>query len=391
MTIEDNDQQQIQPDNVADDIAAAIAQVEGGDAAPAAAPEIQEAQPDLENNVNTPEQPGDGRERDQWGRFIAKPKVDGKAKTAENFNVSSSETPEETQTASEGGQSASPPQSEQNEGPPPPADWSGKAKTKWNKLPLDVRNEIVADHEARQNSFGPLDRVIGDDRKQALSATYGSVENAVSQLFQLSDFAARDPAAFVTWYAQQRGLNLATLVSNGQPAQTGQPDLTEDVYADPALSQVAKTLGQFNERLGRFETAQQQNAEQQRQAQVNALTQQITALRDEMDGNGNPVRPYFNDVKDMMVNLVRSGQAADFKDAYDMAVYANPTTREAVLAQQLEARNAAQRAELEAKKAAATAVRPSAPQQMQPAAGAGAGSNVRDDVMAAWNIHQDRV
>ena len=92
---------------------------------------------------------------------------------------------------------------------------------------------------------------------------------------------------------------------------------------------------------------------------------------------------HFEAVREDMAALLQAGRAKDLKDAYDMAVYANPQTRQALLEQQRqEALKQAQSAAIAARaKSAAVSVRGSSPAS----GSASAPTSLRAALEAAFN------
>lgn len=117
----------------------------------------------------------------------------------------------------------------------PPASLTAAEKALWPTLSPEVRS-LIARREAdfakgiEQKAQGlkayeGFEAIIGP-RRQALAATYGSAENAISQLFKLSDFADQSPAEFAKWFLQARGLDPRTVFGGAanpapQPGQQG--------------------------------------------------------------------------------------------------------------------------------------------------------------------------
>lgn len=234
-----------------------------------------------------------------------------------------------------------------------PARWSAEDKERFAELPREAQ-EIVLKREADVNkhltqktqelaqtskTYSQLEEILAP-RREAFRMDGMNDAQAVEQLFTISDFASRDPAAFIRWFAQQRGIDLGT--RNEEPA---------DQPAD-ALSQKVQQLEMY---IARQEQARQQ-AEQQTYAS------QVEQFAAQMDESGQPAYPHFDAVRTHMAALVRSGAASTLADAYDQAVYANPETRKAVLEAQSKADEAKRDAERKAKaakaaKAAGTQVR----------------------------------
>ena len=74
--------------------------------------------------------------------------------------------------------------------------------------------------------------------------------------------------------------------------------------------------------------------------QYQTISQSLEQIGSEKDADGNPVRPYWNDVQQDMANLANSAltagvprEALDPRELYEKAVWSNSTTRAALLAQ----------------------------------------------------------
>lgn len=199
-----------------------------------------------------------------------------------------------------------------------PDRWSAEWKTKFSALPRDAQ-QLLLDREGEYNKgftqtsqelaslkkqYEPIETLIAP-RRQAWQAQGANEAQMMEHLFGLSDFADKDPAGFIQWFAKERGIAL-----DGQPAQ--QPDSALD------------------QRLRALETGIQQEKQATLQRQI-----------DDFASN----HEHFEAVRQDMGALMQAGRAKDLDSAYEMAVWANPQTREALLKAQQEAAATAQQAE----------------------------------------------
>jgi hypothetical protein len=215
----------------------------------------------------------------------------------------------------------------------PPVSWSAEAKAAWNALPPAVQQAALkreqevssgfAQKTAELKRYDALESVLGP-RRAALAAEFGSEAQAVQTLFALSDYARQDFPGFVRMLAQQRGIDLASLA--GTPVDQTQ------VSADPTIAALQQEIGTLKQNLQGF-TAQQQ------QAQADELNRQIETFK------ADPKHTHFEAVRAHMAALMQGGQAKDMQDAYDQAVFANPTTRALVMEEQRKADEAKRAAE----------------------------------------------
>lgn len=95
----------------------------------------------------------------------------------------------------------------------------------------------------------------------------------------------------------------------------------EQPYIDPQVQALQSQVGQLQSWIQQ----QTQAREQQERA---ALNSEIATFAQD------PSNAYFNDVKNEMAGLLQAGLASTLNEAYDKAIFANPSIRAQVLAQQ---------------------------------------------------------
>ena len=181
------------------------------------------------------------------------------------------------------------------------------SKAEWGRKGerLNRFDEILGPHLDRWQMNG-LDEFSG---VQTLLAAQSLLDrNPLDGLLQIARSYGYTPAHL----AQAWGLSQT---SDPQP-QTGQQPGSPDMQA---------ALAPF---MQEFRTLQQQFTQTQRnaeQAEVARLAAQIDAFATD------PKNLYFNDVQDAVVEIMRSGKAAgrdvSLQDAYDRAVWADPSIR----------------------------------------------------------------
>ena len=171
-----------------------------------------------------------------------------------------------------------------------------------------------------------------------------SPDQAISGLLEadniLRNGQPQQKSAYLAQLAQNYGIDLQSVAALPPQAQP-----------DPALSHLTQQVNQLQQHLKN----QELQSQKQQQDQLNS---QITAFA------SDPNHSHFENVKGHMAALLQAGQAKDLADAYEQAIYANPTTRAAVLAkQQADAQAEASKKAQAAKSAASTNItkRPSMP------------------------------
>lgn len=213
-----------------------------------------------------------------------------------------------------------------------PDKWSGFSKTKFAMLPKEVQKELTDYHksvEAQQKVYNALDETIGEN-KQAVIASYGSVENMFKHYMQLDQFAAKDPAGLVKWFLQQRGIDPQSIFGQQSAPGPKDPAANDAPVFDPA----------------EIETTVQQ--------QVDAALAKQQAKQMIIDFEKNTEKyPFFNDVRTVMGQLITSGQASDMDSAYKKAIRLNDEIFAQVQAQEsLKKTQNQQQSTLKAKQAA---------------------------------------
>jgi hypothetical protein len=256
---------------------------------------------------------------------------------------------------------------------PPPMEWSGHAKVEWDRLPKHVQEELRKGSE-KVSKYDALEQVISP-RRQALSATYGSEAAAIDQLFKISDFAEKNPAEFIQWFAQQRGINLGAYAPQGTP----KPNEVDGQQPEAAI---LREVADLRQQIASITQGQQQQYTQ-------TLQQQIESFQTQKNPDGSLKHPYFNDVRVEMGALMQSGRVKTLDEAYDAAVWARPDIRSNLMERQEAQRRAEQQAKVNAAKSASATV------SGAPGLGGGASeapaSTVREELVRSFRAHGQRV
>jgi hypothetical protein len=175
----------------------------------------------------------------------------------------------------------------------------------------------------------------------------------------VNEMLESNPETAIREIAKAYGVNLS-----GETAQEANP-------GDARVAQLEAELGKIKTHL----TAQQR---QQYEAESTALAREIADFANDPK---NP-RPHFESVRKVMAGLMSSGAAETMQEAYDKAVYADPTIRQSILADQQKASEEKRKADeaervRAAKKAAGVNVR-SSPGQSN------GQRTMEDDMRAIW-------
>ncbi len=233
------------------------------------------------------------------------------------------------------------------EAPKAPVSWPQDKAEAWTKL-------------------DPAARVL-EPVKARLQAEGVTPAQAVQRLLSAQAHLERDPITALNWLARSYGVNLSQLTQQQQPGQ----EQTQQPLTDPRV----ETLQQ---RIDRLETEAQTRAKQEAETFEQTLKSDVDKFR------ASPEHPYFDDVKTDMAGLLSAGTAEDLKDAYEKAVWVNPTVRAKVLDDQrkAEATKAAEAA-AKARQAGSLNVR-STPANAAPP------KSIDETLAAAWDSVQNR-
>lgn len=223
--------------------------------------------------------PAEGRARDQAGRFVNK---DGTLAAPEAEAIAA---PQAVQLPSR---------------KPMPKAWKQDYAPKWDAMDPDLANH-VADLEAKreQDVMAGVEKYRGlaqyaeglrnvvAPREQALVQNYGSVAQGIDHLFQISESASQNPAGFIQWFAQQRGIDLRTLVP-AQAAPQGQqdPNAPQGQQMPDFTPIIRQAIQPFEQRQMAMERQMQQFTQERSQAEASQREAAVNSFFSEADAAG---------------------------------------------------------------------------------------------------------
>lgn len=236
-----------------------------------------------------------------------------------------------------------------------PAHWPAADREMFAKQAPEVKSWMLNRHKAMEADYTRKSQELGTTRrlKDTLDEVFAPFREqmqlngvdeaaAIRQLVGAHAFLQRDPANAMKHLAQQYGIDLKQLVEGAAAADPAGESPTVKALRDQVTG-LTKKLEQI--------TGTQSQEEQ------NARLNTVTQFAEEKDGQGNLKRPYFDDVAQDVVVLLRgaksAGQQMSLQDAYDRAVRANPATYEKQLAAKLAEQRSKDEAERKAKADAA--------------------------------------
>lgn len=226
----------------------------------------------------------------------------------------------ETETSSDGEEATNSEESKPQEAIAPPQSMSAKDREAFHALPPEQQrwiSERVKQQEAdytkksmeiadQRKAYERLDQILAP-RKQQLAMAGMDESTAIGQLFALSDFADRDPGGFIRYLANQRGLDLNSLLAGGQQQAV-----------DPQFQALQRELESVKGVLHNQQS-------QAQQVQLQAIEKTIS------DFSSNPEFPFYAELEADMVPVVQALRLQNpgasphdlMAKAYKMAMAAN--------------------------------------------------------------------
>ena len=228
----------------------------------------------------------------------------------------------------------------------PPATWSAAAKSIYASLPETARKEIAKreqdyargiqqhaeaakGYQAMMAEFQPYEAMIRAEN----GTPQGAIRDLLKTSYLLRTGTPQERGNLVMQIAQRFGADLTPYL--GQKEETGQQEFMPQVqqYVQQLVSPHLQRIQQFEESQLTAQQRQMQEMQQETQSQIEAF-QNATAE------DGSPKHVYFENVRPLMSSYFASGQAQTLEQAYEMACWANPEVRAALIADQQRASEA---------------------------------------------------
>jgi hypothetical protein len=261
---------------------------------------------DAEKPVST-----DGRARDEHGRFAPK---DAAAEAPVEGSAEAAAKPADDQAKVE------PAAVQPLE---PPARWSEADKAKFATLPREAQEVIIERNKGMEADYTRKTQELSSFRSQA-EPLLKAVEPHQQYLAQLASQAGTTPASLVndvltaertlrTGTPEQKVTALLQIAADYGIDLRGVAEGGQAQAVHPLISELRQTVSQLQNRV----LSREQQEEQAANERVAAEVEQLKSAK---DANGNLLRPYFDQVRPIMANLIGSGEAATIDDAYSKAM-----------------------------------------------------------------------
>lgn len=288
-------------------------------------------EPVIENNAPAPEPSLEDDLRSIWdkrnpprenGRFVAKNPTESATDPAAPVTDNAVQTAETTQEQAKPAIDA-------------PVSWTAEQKAKWATLPPDTQAYIAQrdkeSHEAisragqQIKAFEPIGKVI-EQFTHVFQKNGLQPHEGIARMLAVNEMLEANPETAIREIARVYGVNLQ-----------GKSD---EQNASPESQRIAE----LEARLAKQESHLTAQMRQKQQAEEQALAREIADFAKD--------KPHFESVRKVMAGLMQSGAAETMQEAYERAVYADPTIRQAILAEEA-TKAEAKRKEEEAKRVSA--------------------------------------
>lgn len=292
----------------------------------------------------------DERPRDKQGRWVAKEQSQpGEAIEPKKADPAPKQ---DTETRAAVPDPAAAPTASSNQAP---GHWSAEDKATFAKLPPEGQAFLLKRHgemeaaytRASQEHAGAvqftqsLAPVFTDRRiQQSLQQNGLNPSQAIHEWaglhLRIMSPNPQDKFSALVDITQRAGLDPARIFS----ALSNRPQLPEGLseaeLKDPAVKVFADQIGQLRHEHNAFRAEIQRRWDQEHQARVAAGEQSAKAnidqWADEVGKDGQPLRPYFNTVLPILLDLFKANPQRSMSEAYDAACWAHPEVRKQLLA-----------------------------------------------------------
>lgn len=183
----------------------------------------------------------------------------------------------------------------------------------FKTLSPEWRQYLIEREKQSERGFSDMGNKLNDlkwvdnlynARAERLKANgYSKAQDYIEQLAQIEDALSADPQSTLQALAEAYGVKFND---------------------NTALSSLQRQVNDVQQLVA----AQRQYIQQQQQETGNRLVNEFVNAKDEA---GNPKHPYFNDVREVMTDLIRKGAANDLDTAYNMAIWTNGDIREKLI------------------------------------------------------------
>lgn len=233
----------------------------------------------------------------------------------------------------------------------PPAAWTVAAKALFRELPEAARKEILKretdyakgiqqhaeaakGYDRLMNEIRPYDAMI----RSVNSTPEGMIRDLLKTSYMLRTGTPQERGSLIMQLVQSFGADISPFLGN-TGYNNDEADSNQQVQQQ-IQQQVNQLVSPYVERMKAFEQQQTSMLGQQENQALNETKSQIEAFQNATAEDGSPKHMYFENVRNTMATMIRNGDAQNLEQAYEMACWANPEVRAALIASQQKAAEA---------------------------------------------------
>ena len=248
------------------------------------------------------------------------------------------------------------------------------AQKEWLEHTKELEGEFTRksqEHADTRKFADGVRELFAPEQRSYMQSNNMTELDAIRHWVTLDQAARRDPAGYAKWFMQQAGLSPQQLFPElGQAKPQAQPE-GEAQWVDPDVIKLREELSSLRSEHQALQNHLRQDYAQRQQSDVNArrnaLQDTVDAFTAMTDESGNPAHPHYAALEQRMIwELTNNPQFAGkpistdtLKTVYDIAAWADPTTRQALReAEQAAAQAEAQKRQAAQKAAAAQTLKP---------------------------------
>ena len=207
-----------------------------------------------------------------------------------------------------------------------PQSWTPATREKFASLPPDVQQEVMKRETEISRKLGETaqERKVAQEFMQVVSPYQEFFEKQGTNPMAATQELLQTAYHLRTGSPKQKAQIVAQLVKNFD-IDFAEFDAALEATFDSKQASIPPELDQRLRQVETFAQQQQRQLAEQQQSQTQQLIEKFAK---------DPKNEFFADVQSDMVALIQAGKATDLQTAYDMAVWANPSTRKVLLQRQ---------------------------------------------------------
>jgi len=237
-----------------------------------------------------------------------------------------------------------------------PEHWSAEDKATFAKLPAEGQAFLLKRHGDMEAEFTRKSQASAGAVQftQALAPVFNDPQIA-SSLKQAGIHPVQAIQEWASWHkmgtsprqedkfhllvglSQRMGLDPARIFSalNGNAPPPNPMGLSDEDLKDPAVKFIADHLGKTTSELNAIKGELQQREAREHHARaewgVRSARQGIDGFADERSKDGRPLRPHFDAVLPLIIDMFKANPQRNLAETYDAACWAHPEVRKQML------------------------------------------------------------